>query len=342
MPEHQHGYAALEQALEMRELLASAELTVESVDAGFSRYMANWWRIDMAYRRCNWRLRQYGNQQVMKQITAWLEKTYVNNFLLPLTERWCDQVRRLEIWQCDQLQPQSRFYEVYVLPFLRRGQKVFVIVSDALRYEAAADFAQRLRSANRWTAEVGAVLGSLPSYTQLGMAALLPGKQLSVDTRTGYVSVDGRPATGTPSRAEILALACEGRATAIAADEFLELNSKTDGRALMRDHEVIYIFHNHIDKVGDKVRTEAKTLDAVEQAFDELDLIIRKVANINGSNMLLTADHGFLFQQDDVDTDDIATMPAAEEWSLPAQRYALGKGIAESPAMKVFSAGRWG
>ena len=72
------------------------------------------------------------------------------------------------------------------------------------------------------------------------------------------------------------------------------MNTKTDGRALMRDHDVIYIFHNMIDKIGDAASTEARTFDAVEQAFDELDLIIKKVANINGSNMLITADHGFL------------------------------------------------
>ena len=39
-----------------------------------------------------------------------------------------------------------------------------------------------------------------------------------------------------------------GKATAVQAEEFLEMNTKTDGRALMRDHDVIYIFHNTIDK----------------------------------------------------------------------------------------------
>lgn len=57
-PEHQHGYAALEQAVELRELLASAELTVDSVAGGFNRYVASWWRIDQAYRRCHWNLRR--------------------------------------------------------------------------------------------------------------------------------------------------------------------------------------------------------------------------------------------------------------------------------------------
>ena len=213
---------------------------------------------------------------------------------------------------------------------------MFVIISDALRYEAAADFAQRLRSANRWTAEVDAVFGVLPSYTQLGMAALLPGKQLAVDATTATVTVDGQSATGTENRAKILSLASGGKGTAIQAEDFLELNTKTDGRALMRDHEVIYIFHNVIDKTGDAPGTEGKTFDAVEQAFEELDLIIKKVANINGSNMLLTADHGFLFQQDDVAADDATTLPAAREWTFRNRRFSFGRGIPAATKVKVF------
>lgn len=200
------------------------------------------------------------------------------------------------------------------------------------------EFAERLQSANRWTAEVEAVFGSLPTYTQLGMASLLPGKRLAVDAATATVTVDGRNATGTDNRSEILRLACDAKAVAIQAEEFLELNSKTDGRALTRDHDVIYIFHDHIDNVGDKSKTEAKTLDAVEQAFDELEQIIKKVANINGNNMLLTADHGFIFQQTEVDDSDMTPLPPSAEWTYHNRRFALGKGIVADSSVKVFSA----
>ena len=341
-PQHEHGYAAVEQAVELRELLASAELTMDSVSSGVSRYVAGWCRIDMAYRRCIWNLRQYGQVQVMEQISQWVEKSYVNNFLLPLTDRWSDQVRALQTWQCTGIVPQRSFFNHYVQPFLTKGQKVFVIISDALRYEAAAEFTQRLNSANRWTADLNALFGVLPSYTQLGMAALLPGKHLTVDSASSNVTVDERSATGTAKRAEILSLACDGKATGLQAEEFLEMNTKTDGRALMRNHEVIYIFHNVIDDTGDKAKTEAKTFDAVEQAFDELDLIIKKVANINGSNMLLTADHGFLFQQDAVVADDATPLPSAGEWTFRNRRFSLGKEIAEDPRVKLFDSAALG
>lgn len=336
-PQHAHGYAALEQAVELRELLASAEMTMDSIKSGVSRYVTTWWRIDMAYRLCTWNLRRYGQIQVMEQIAQWVEKSYVNNFLLPLADRWSDQVRNLEKWECSGVIAQRRFFSHYVQPFLTKGQKVFVIISDALRFEAASDFTQRLRSANRWTAEVDAMFASLPSYTQLGMACLLPGQQLAVDATTATVAIDGRSTAGTTNRREILSLACEGKATAIQAEDFLELNTKTEGRDLMRQHEVIYIFHNVIDKTGDAPRTEAKTFDAVENAFAELELIIKKVANINGSNMLLTADHGFLFQQDDVARADATVMPAAAEWTFRNRRFALGRNITPNANVKIFS-----
>jgi uncharacterized protein (TIGR02687 family) len=340
--QHAHGYAALEQAVDLRELLAAADLTVDSVTGGVSRYVASWWRIDMAYRCCTWNLRRYGQIQVMEQITQWVEKSYVNNFLLPLADRWSDQVRGLESWECSGVIAQRNFFDQFVKPFLAKGLKVFVIISDALRYEAAADFAKRLRSANRWTADVEALFGVLPSYTQLGMASLLPGREWAVDATNATVTMGGRSATGTANRAEILSLACNGKATGLQAEEFLELNTKTEGRALMRDHEIIYIFHNVIDKVGDATGTEAKTFDAVEQAFEELDQIIKKVANINGSNMLLTADHGFLFQQDDVDVDDATPLPSASEWTFRNRRFAFGKGISPDSKVKVFGSAALG
>ncbi len=335
---HADGYSAVEHAVDLREALAAAELTIGSIDEGARRYVATWWRIDQAYRRCTYHMRRYGQVQVLEPVASWVKKAYVNNFLLPVADRWSDQVGKLDRWDCSAFPAQFRFFDKYVSPYFRRGKKVFVIVSDALRYEAAVEFAQRLQAFPRWTAEVEAMFGSLPTYTQLGMASLLPGKQRAIDAATGNVTVDGQSATGTDNRADILAAACGGKATSIQARDFLDLNTKTDGAALMRDHDVVYIFHNHIDKVGDNAGTEERTFDAVEETFAELEKIIKKAANINASNMLLTSDHGFLFQQDEVDEADMKSPPAATEITYQDRRFALGKGIGPNPDVKVFSA----
>ena len=339
-PQHEHGYGAIQQAIELRELIASAELSVDSMDAGIDRYRLSWWKIDRCYRRACHHLRRYGQVNVMQKLDEWVGKAYVNNYLLPLSDRWSDKVRTSEKWSCGTIPPQREFYQRHVVPYLDKGQKVFVIISDALRYEAAAEFAERMNSENRFTAEMDAVLASLPSYTQLGMASLLPGKVLEVDPSSGAAAIDGRSATGTDNRREILKRALNQRGTAIQAEQFLDLNSKVEGRSLMREHDVIYIFHNVIDKIGDSSATEAKTVDAVEQAFDELNQIVKKVANINGSNMLLVADHGFLFQQDAVDDSDDTAFPPASAWTFKNRRFAIGTGIQTASDIKVFVSGQ--
>ena len=337
-PDHKDGYEALEQAVILRELIASAELKVESIDTGITRYVASWHRIDTAYRKFCYHLRRYGQVALMERIAQWVEKTYVNNYLLPLADRWSDQVREMAAWGCSLIPRQGVFFKKYAQPFLKKGQKVIVVISDALRYEAAAEFAVLLRAENRWTAKIEPILGAIPSYTQLGMASLLPGEERSIQIPDGSVSVDGKSAVGTAARKQILASSLGGKATAIQAEEFLEMNTQTEARALIRDHEVIYIFHNTIDKTGDSAATEAKTSEAVEEAFGELLQILRKVASANGNNMLLTADHGFLFQQSAVDTADDLPLPPAQEWLIRNRRFALGSGITASPSVKLFSA----
>ena len=339
---HEHGYRALEQAVELRELIAGAELSINTWDEGLTRYTQNWWRIDMAYRRFWYHQRLYAQTNLMEKITTWVEKTYVNNFLLPLADRWSDRIRAMTQWKAETHPAQATFFDRCVQPFLDKGQKVFVVVSDALRYEAACEFAGLLRNEDRWTCEVEAMLGPLPSYTQLGMAALLPGRQRELEAETGNIALDGRSTAGTQNRSDIVKAATKGRGIALQSEQFLEMNTKTEGRALMRDHDVVYIYHNAIDAVGDKAATEAQTVDAVERAFGDLMRILKKIANVNATNMLLTADHGFLFQQEEIAEGDMATLPDAAEWTYRDRRFAIGKKVQSGSGVKLFPAATLG
>ncbi|MCK7578735.1 MAG: PglZ domain-containing protein [Chromatiales bacterium] len=233
----------------------------------------------------------------MERIAEWVEKTYVNNYLLPLADRWSDQVRGLTHWNGQQLSPQTDFFTRFVQPYLDKGQKVVVVVSDALRFEAAAEFATRLRAENRWTAEVDAVLGALPSYTQLGMAALLPGQRRDIGLPEG--NGDGRwrkrhrhggPPADSGDGAER-----EGDGAAGGSVPGTEHQNRRRAPC-MRDHDVVYIFHNRIDKVGDALATEAKTTDAVEAGVRGTagPDCARSRQRQRQPTCCSTADHGFL------------------------------------------------
>ena len=335
---HRRGYQAIEQAIQLRSLLTSVDLGVASIDIGLQLYVDRWWRIDQAYRLCIANLRAYSQPGLMQGLKAWVENHYVNNFLLPLSDHWSDHVAKLTTWQANALPRQRDFHARYVDPLLSKGQRVFVVISDALRYEAAQELAQSLAGGKGWSTQVEAMFGALPSYTQLGMAALLPGVQITINSSNATAEIDGQSASGTVNRDKILKAHTNGRGKAIIAGDFLGLNSRTDGRALTKDNDLIVIYHNVIDRVGDKRDTEDRTVEAVEQAFEELQAIVRKIANLNGSNVVITSDHGFLFQQEAVDDADMAVLPKADVLTFQDRRFAYGKEIDPSKGLKVFTA----
>ena len=345
---HQHGYRALEQAITFRQLLANVDLQVPSFEEGLQRYCNSWWRLDQAYRRCIFHARTYQQPGLFKPLRDWLENQYVNNVLLPLTNRWSDEVSKLSSWSSTVLPRQKEFHMRYVhVPLGAKSLKrLFVVISDALRYEAARDYADRLNSqaGKGWNAEVDALLGVLPSYTQLGMAAMLPGAQLDIDIHDPQAKalVDGQSASGTDNRDKILKAYANGRAKAIQAEDFLNLPTSKEGADLIKEHDLIVVYHNRIDWIGDKRATEADTCQAVEQAFEELDAILRKISSLKGSQAVITADHGFLFQQEPVDANDRSEFPSAKELTFKNRRFALGSGIKPSAGQKVFTASELG
>jgi len=52
--------------------------------------------------------------------------------------------------------------------------KIYVIISDALRYEVGDELTSIIRQEDMFEATIEPAISMLPSYTQLGMASLLP------------------------------------------------------------------------------------------------------------------------------------------------------------------------
>ena len=96
------------------------------------------------------------------------------------------------------------FLHTYVRPLTGKGGRVFVILSDALRFEVAEELSESLPRTTKGTVKLEAVQSMFPSITKFGMAALLPGKTLSV-TEDMHVFVDEMPTRTTADREKIYA-----------------------------------------------------------------------------------------------------------------------------------------
>ncbi|WP_035236107.1 BREX-1 system phosphatase PglZ type A [Desulfobacter vibrioformis] len=336
--EYRHLYEAVDHAARFIQTLGEARLTMDSLAEGVQRYSRFWYQLDQLYRKFCFHVRMSGQASLMGTLTEQIENLYTNNFLLKLGDRFQIFVDAATKWEAFPVRKQSQFFSTYVQPFLHKGNKVCVIISDAMRYEIADEFMGLIRQEDRYHAELEPALSMLPSYTQLGMAALLPGKVLIIsDNETGTVMVDGQSSQGLANRIKILGQAAKFRATACKANALMEMKGD-NCRALVRDHDVLYVYHNRIDDTGDKRESEERVFEAVEETLHELIRLVKKLNNANLYNFIVTADHGFIYQNRAIDDSDFSGVDVGGDQILfRDRRFVLGKGLAEVSGLHKFT-----
>ena len=336
--EYRHLYEAVDYAAQFTHALGEAKLAMDSLAEGVQRYSRFWYLLDQLYRKFTYHVRMSGQASLMGTLTDQIENLYSNNYLLKLGDRFQTFVCAESKWEAFPVRKQKEFFEHWVRPFLRKDNKVCVIISDAMRYEIGDELLSLIRQEDRYSAELEPALSMLPSYTQLGMAALLPNKALAIaDNETSTVLVDGQSSQGTANRIKILGQAISQRATACKADELMAMKGD-DCRALVRDHDVIYVYHNRIDATGDKRESEERVFEAVEETLQELIRLIKKLTGANANNLLVTSDHGFIYQNRAIDESDFSGVDAEGEQILfRDRRFVLGKGLAEASSLHKFT-----
>lgn len=341
--EFQHYYALADFASQFLKLLDESTLETTSLEDGVRRYAQTWQHLDQLYRKTVYHYRKSGHASLLKPLMDLVENHYNTNYLLKLSHAWQPVVDACVAWKTETVPVQSDFFERFVAtPFLNNKKKIYVIISDAFRYEVADELLSLVRREDRYEAELTPILGILPSYTQLGMAALLPNREISfAEDGSGAVNIDGWSTQGTPNRDRILKVQ-NPNATAIRADDLLSMG-KDECRAFVRDNEVIYVYHNRIDAVGDKRESEEKVFEAVEEALAELLTIIKKLTAANATNLLVTADHGFIYQNRPIEESDFSSADTSSPNIVYLdRRFVLGKNLSEQPGLKKFQASQVG
>ena len=268
---------------------------------------------------------------ILKSLRKEVEQVYGTGFVAALALEWNKHLEAglLGSWNIDGLPNQQTFFEREVGRALAKGadRRVFVIISDALRFEIAQELCGLLNGKYRFDAALSAQLGVLPSYTGLGMAALLPHQALDYD-EGGTIRVDGLPCGSLEQRGKVLE-AVQG--VAVRAEVFMAMK-KDEGRAFVKPYRVVYVYHDQVDAVGDKAATEGQTFGAVRKAIDDLcDLVSKIINSLNGNHLVITADHGFLFQETppgETDKNALASKPAGT--LLAKKRYLLGRNLPAS------------
>lgn len=333
-------YQAIQSASELLATIAGLPHTIASAALGLEKYQSDWFRIDQHYRWFTYAHQTADFQKPLEALKSEVDKQYANKYLYDFGGLWQQALEPMSEWKSAALAPQAKFFYRHVAPVVKDGRtKVVVIISDGMRYEIAEELASMIRSEDRFDASLSAVLGSLPSYTQLGMASLLPQSSLELDPEGLPVLADGKPTNGTANRDKILQ-AVKGHA--ITAAEVLAMPG-SELRELYTKHQIFYVFHDRIDAAGDKAPTERTVFEAAEETLRELLLLVKKWTNANATNILITADHGFLYQ--DIPLEQayyLSEKPQGHAVTKTNRRYVLGRSLKPSPSFMTFTSAQAG
>lgn len=333
--DYTHSYQAVASAADCLSRIDTFTPAITDPADGVRRYAETFSKIDRAYRTFRHHL-DLTETDLPTELTERVEHRYIEDYQRPLAESWQHCVDSLDRWLIPGVQPLSAF----AAEDLPAKAKTLVIISDALRYDVGIELADRMNADDWFTATAEPRLAPLPSFTQLGMACHLPHRRLElVDAET--VLADGHPTAGLKNRVALWATAD------VAALDYDDVITKRSDElaALWSQHSALLVYHDVIDATGDKAASERRTPQACDRAIDEIANLARKFGRgkTRASRILVTADHGFLFQASELKPSDYLSEAAHGEQILARKRrYVLGRGLRDDPAFTLWTAEQLG
>lgn len=261
------------------------------------QYLAKDYQIDQEYRKFYFSFDQIEDTGAFEGLRTLIENIYTNEYLGKIMPKWNEGIQ--ETGALQEMSLQRNFYNRY----LRNAkERTVVIISDAMRYEVGQELFKRMLDDPKCTAKMEAQLSVLPSYTRLGMAALLPHKSLTM-TDDFRVLVDDVLCNDLSGRQTVLQKH-QVNGVCVQFDDIKGLK-KNDLRDIFTGMQVVYVYHNQIDARGDKATTEDEVFVACQEAIAEIMDLVRKIStNANTYRFIITSDHGFIYKRDKLSESD--------------------------------------
>ena len=312
-------------------------LTLNTADEYVLRYEEDYYLLDQLYRQATESFFSIDPASdlfdAVQQVKTKLDANY-SKFANRLNLEWTKCVMETGGMATVHLMRQNKFYEEKIKPMQK---KVAVIVSDALRYEVGQEVVDALAKSIH-VAQMKPALAMLPTETKYCKPSLLPHRELELYgvSESQDMSVDHSILNTTDKRSAQLQRYCEN--SICVPFETVAKYVQDTNREIFKN-QVVYIFHDAIDKVGHD-GTSQEIVAACRKAVDDIATMVTKILGSYGVTMVyVTSDHGFLFN--DMVFAENDKHKVEEETLESTQRYYLTrsdaevKGIAKFPIKEV-------
>jgi hypothetical protein len=303
------------------EVESALSKTPASASAWVDGYATSWHKLDRAQR----------------QLEAWLPKLDDDpdeQALAAVRHRYDDVLNRLaqgfvaalesSDWSIDGQLLQTSVYDDVVAS--TPGRVAFFLV-DAMRYEMGVELAERLEP--HAEVNIRPAMGTLPSITKMGMAALMPGAATSYDViESGgklVARVGGSDLADRQSRTSRI----KALVPASVDLELGEVHALTKNKLLAKigDARLVVVRSQEIDFFGEGGFQARAIMDTV---IENLARAVRKLASLGVERAVIASDHGHLYAADDREVAMRIDAPGGSQVELH-RRCWIGRGGATPP-----------
>ncbi|QDX41179.1 PglZ domain-containing protein [Salarchaeum sp. JOR-1] len=255
-------------------------LTSEEFAQAYTRE-DGWWQIDASYRRYIDATRKttfvYPKEPMVKRRVTRHYMSFLQDVNRPLADILSDDPTLGT--------PQTSFYE----EFADLEDGTAIIICDGLRYELAEAIKENLGRRTDFEQNLSAVSAALPSITEVGMAAHLPGELgLSLDDDDLVVTSGGEAMNGKSDRVERLSNA---GFEVVDMDEVsdISLEELTESEPVPR-----VVYSGTIDKLGENLDDD-EAFSQVASHVDDVERTVQRLKQAGYTRFVITSDHGFLY-----------------------------------------------
>ena len=264
----------------------------------WNAYTKEYYKMDTYYRQFHMSYenskKSYGGnlQDLFTGVCDKVERLYSNWYLDRLGHNWSEEAAsELEKHgYIEEIDRQENFYDNKIK---NAENRVYVIISDAMRYEVAVSLSEEISRDMQGKVNLSSMQGIFPTITKFGMAALLPHREIDIETKNDQIKVlnDGQ-STDSTYREKLLQQVNANSIVLKATD--LVTMKRSERSELVKGKEVVYIYHDTIDETSHT--SEEKVFNACTETIDEIKNLVKIIVNdFRGVNIMITSDHGFLY-----------------------------------------------
>jgi hypothetical protein len=303
-------------------IISLKEMTIADFKEYLNHYVADegWWTIDDFYRRLA-SYDEWVDERVSELFIKPASMVY-GEWLRSLGVKFAESASKLSTWSAPGILKQQNFWREIVGI---EDEPVAILLEDALRYDLSRALARRL-SEEGYKVLLRPLLASLPSITEVGMAALLPrdNRTLALEVHKGKVkvSLNGQvPLTQRKDRWKWLQTALGVDLKTFELEEVLKAPIQTLQSAI-KEAKRIVVMDRDIDSAGTYLVDISVGL--FEDLVSRVSEAVSKLHKAGIKRVVMTTDHGFLLLPKDFQPDTLSGIKPKSDVAR-SRRYAVGK-----------------